>query len=151
MIVVVLVCCALLIISVYINWDKIKSTVIQGTDTISDLAPIRTDFETGTPADFYKDIPLEKNISLRESYTLNYGVDLGKQSTIVFESSNTVEQNYELYKEFFNKNQWALYTDQYNEKISSLYALKDGVELSITVVAGEEDKKTQVSVSALQK
>ncbi len=110
--------------------------------------PPRTDFGTKTPDDFPTNIPLESGIMMNQSYSLDYPGQ--KQLTAVFASKETVKKNYDLYRDFFQKEGWIVSNKYESGKLASLYALKDQNEMNVTVGASEANG-SEVSISVLKK
>lgn len=123
--------------------EKITTTTAQ--------EPKRTDFGTSKPDDFPTDIPVEKGVKVEQSYSLNYVGQ--KQLTIVFQSTKTVKENYSLYTDFLNKQNWSISNKYESAKISSLYGTKDSSDINITISenASGTSIKSQVSISVLKK
>ena len=115
--------------------------------------PEKTDFGTEMPTDFPSNIPVEKGAEVQQSYGLNY--DGQKQLSIVFLSAKTVEENFALYKDFLEKENWNIYNKYESPEISSLYGYgaKESNEINIAISENTSvaSTKSQVSISVLIK
>jgi hypothetical protein len=141
------------------------------TDTapVSSPEPTKTEFADRFPTDFPSDIPIEKDVKFTQSYSLDYPGQ--KQLSIVFPSTKTVKENYDLYKDFLEKQGWNISNKGENTNLSFLYATKENMEMNVTITdstmlppnvipsdadPSQEEKptpssKSQVSVSVLRK
>lgn len=126
------------------GWHKAPST---NTPVATD--PTRTEFGTKPPADFPTSIPLEQGADVTQSYSLGYTGK--KQLTIVFSSTKTVKQNYDLYADFLKNDGWDGVNTYESATVSSMYAKKQGKEMNVTISAGAPSatSKSQVSISVL--
>lgn len=113
--------------------------------------PQKTDFGTSVPTDFPTDIPIEKDAKIEQSYSLNYAGQ--KQLSIVFLSAKTVKENYSLYADFLEKQNWIISNKYESEKLSSLYGTKESNDINVTISenTSEDAVKSQVSISVLKK
>src|SRR3990167_221186 len=111
--------------------------------------PAKTDFGNKIPPDFIQEIPIEKKAKIEQSYSFDYSGQ--KQLTIVFESEKTIEQNRKIYSDFLANNQWSVVNNYFDKKIASLYGLKENKEINVTISFDELAKKTNVSISILEK
>jgi len=115
--------------------------------------PQKTEFGTEMPTDFPSNIPVEKGAEVQQSYGLNY--DSQKQLSIVFLSTKTVEENFALYKDFLEKQNWNIYNKYESPEISSLYGYgtKESNEINVTISENTSNAsaKSQVSISVLKK
>lgn len=126
-----------------------KNKIVTDTTT---QEPVKTDFGTSAPADFPTDIPIEKGAKVEQSYGLNYAGQ--KQLTIVFLSNKTVKENYILYSNFLEKQNWIISNKYESAKISSLYGVKENNDINVTIsesVATDATSKSNVSISILKK
>lgn len=122
----------------------------EGSATVSQ-EPAKTDFGTDVPADFPTNIPLEKGVTVEQSYSLNYVGQ--KQLTIVFLSAKTVKENYALYESFLAKEGWTVSNKYESSKLSSLYGTKESNEMNVTISekSSSAPVKSQVSISILKR
>ncbi len=124
------------------NISKVPAPVLEKTDVII-KEPQRTDFGTNVPTDFPTNIPIENGAKFEQSYSLNYVGQ--KQMTIVFDSAKTVKENYTLYTDFLEKQNWSIVNKYESDNVSSLYGTKWNNDMSITIT------RDQVSISVLKK
>jgi hypothetical protein len=113
--------------------------------------PQKIDFGTNVPTDFPTDIPLEKGVTVAQSYSLNYVGQ--KQLTIVFLSSKTVKENYSLYSDFLKKQNWNIVNNYESTTLSSLYETKASNDINVTISKNISTASTNslVSISVLKK
>lgn len=117
---------------------------------LASSSPQKTDFGTGTPADFPTDIPVEKDAKVQQSYGLNYAGQ--KQLTIVFSSIKTVKENYALYSGFLTNNNWTIVNKYESMNVTSLYCTKESSDINVTINGDTTTPmKSQVSISVLKK
>ena len=155
--VVVLIAIAFIYIYIYFNLSSLdQSPVINPpqevtTSVETTTEPKKTEFGTTVPEDFPTNIPLPEGVAMTQSYSLEYPDQ--KQLTAVFVSQATVKQNYDLYKNFLEKENWILTNTHESESISSLYGTKDNSDMNITITASETEPTTSsnVSISVLKK
>lgn len=114
--------------------------------------PQKTDFGAKAPTDFPTDIPIEKDAKVEQSYGLNY---IGqKQLTIVFLSRKTVKENYTLYSNFLEKQNWTISNKYESPRVSSIYGIKEGNDINVTISESaltDTTSKSNVSISILKK
>lgn len=129
---------------------KDSNPASQDTTVVSEETQ-KTDFGTETPADFPTNIPLEKGVTVEQSYSLNYVGQ--KQLTIVFLSAKTVKENYALYESFLAKEGWTVSNAYESSKLSSLYGTKESNEMNVTISekSSSAPVKSQVSISVLKR
>jgi hypothetical protein len=111
----------------------------------------KTDFGIKIPTDFPSDIPIEEGTEVEQSYSLNY--EGQKQLTMVFPSTKTVKENYTLYADFLEKQNWNVSNKYESMKVSSLYGTKESNDINVTISYESEvaSAKSQVSISILKK
>ncbi len=118
----------------------------------TDNVPQKIDFGVNTPTDFPGDIPIEKGSKVEQSYGLNYAGQ--EQLTIVFFSTKTVNENYTLYSNFLEKQNWTISNKYESPKVSSLYGVKEGNDINVTIsesLSAGITTKSSVSISILKK
>jgi len=134
----------------YIQKPSNPSPVPSGDAAAVSQEPTKTDFGTETPADFPTDIPIEKGVTVEQSYSLNYVGQ--KQLTIVFASTKNVKENYALYTDFLATNGWVVANTYESPKLSSLYGTKGSNDMNVTISEKRSSGvKSQVSISVLKK
>ncbi len=117
---------------------------------VSTPEPKRTDFGTKAPADFPTNIPVEQGAKITSGYSLEYPNQ--KQLTIVFSSTKTIKQNYDLYTEFLKRDSWTVSNVLESATISALFGKKWDNDINITISAGANATKgSQISISVLKK
>ncbi|MGB2580739.1 MAG: hypothetical protein WBC83_03515, partial [Minisyncoccia bacterium] len=110
----------------------------------------KTDFGSEIPSDFPTDIPIEEGAEVEQSYNLNYTGQ--NQLTIVFPSTKTVKENYALYSDFLEKQNWIVSNKYESEKLSSIYGTKESNDINVTIGENVTDvSKSLVSISILKK
>lgn len=115
----------------------------------------KKDFQNEIPATFLETIPLPDGISLEQTYELNYASSSVQQATVVFTSSKKVIENYTLYENFLEENEWWLpmYNKRAGIELSSLYANKydekKGVTYTINIVIREAEPRAGTSTSKI--
>jgi len=110
--------------------------------------PEKTDFFGSVPPDFPANIPLEEGAKVEQSYSLDYGAQ--KQLTYVFDSKKTSKENYSLYADFFESDDWGVLNTHEGETVSALYASKDNFDINVTI-SKSVSGNTQVSISVANK
>lgn len=133
------------------NLMHLDSLNKKNAHSIASTEPIKIDFGTSTPSDFPNDIPLENGAKVEQSFSLNYSKE--KQLTMVFLSTKTVKENYDTYSSLLKKQNWTISNKLESKKLSSLYGLKEGNEINVTISENTSTSsiKSQVSVSVLKK
>lgn len=84
----------------------------------------------------------------------NYEADISDgrhQATRVFESAKTVAQNYQLYLDFLTEDGWEAQNKSQAETVASLYAVKTGSELTVSITKNAVTGAVTVDLSALVK
>lgn len=120
-----------------------------GTEATNE--PQKTDFGTALPTDFPTDIPIEKGVTVEESYSLDYAGQ--KQLTITFLSAKTVKENYALYQSFLKSQKWTISNTYASTTLSSLYGTKGSNDINVTISknTSRTSIQSQVSISVLNK
>lgn len=102
------------------------------------------------PSGFPSDVPIEAGATIIQNYEADVS-DGRHQATRVFQSSKTVAQNYQLYLDFLTKNGWTVSNKSETETIASLYAVKAGSELTVSITKNSVTGVVTVDLSALVK
>lgn len=121
-------------------------------DSKTEASVQKTDFGKNIPADFPTDIPIEKGVKVEQSYGLNYAGQ--KQLTIVFPSDKTVKENYILYFSFLEKQNWTISNKYESSKVASLYGVKEGNDINVTISESaltDNTSKSNISISILKR
>ncbi len=127
-----------------------KKEITPSVTPVNIPEPKKTDFGTKAPTDFPTNIPIEQGTKVNQSYTLDYPGQ--KQLTIVFSSTKTIKQNYDLYSAFLKKDGWTVTNKYESATVSSLYGTKGNNEINITISTSTDTQaKSQVSISVLKK
>lgn len=147
----------LLLAVIYIAYKKNQTTA-----EIHQTPPVYTkkDFKNVIPNDFLQNIPLPKDVTLEQSYGLQYASKT--QSTIVFKSPKTVKENYTLYENFLLEKQEWWFSDKMKvqtQKLSSIYSHGVTHDINITITEITDQATTtsnkpllsQVSISLLKR
>jgi len=131
-------------------YKNLRTTSQTASSTVAQ-EPQKTDFGTSVSSDFPTDIPIEEGVQVDQSYGLNYVEQ--KQLTIVFLSTKTVEDNYALYADFLEKQNWNVVNKYESTKLSSFYATKESNDINVTISGNSlaTSTKSQVSISVLKK
>src|SRR3989344_8644152 len=139
-----------------ITFVMYKQSVKDVEQPIAEQTPIaqeevqKTDFGSELPSDFPTDIPTEEGVEVEQSYSLNY--EGQKQLTIVFPSTKTVKENYTLYADFLEKQNWIVSNKYESEKLSYIYGTKESNDINVTISHDSDgvSVKSQVSISVLK-
>lgn len=97
-----------------------------------DLPP-RTDSGTSTPPGFPKEWLLEPDLVIEEGYTLEYTAEGKQQLTVRYRSEQSVKQNFDGYKELLQKGAWIFVNEFESDSLSSIYGLRRGSEMNLTI------------------
>jgi hypothetical protein len=113
--------------------------------------PQRIEFDTNVPNDFPSNIPIEKGVTVEQSYGLTY--EGQKQLSIVFLSYKSVKDNYSLYIDFLSNQNWVISNKYESDKLSSIYSTKENNDINVTISenTSNDHMKSQVSISVLKK
>lgn len=103
-----------------------------------------------TPSGFPAEIPIEAGAAIVQNYEAEIS-DGRHQATRVFQSSKTVAENYELYLDFMNKDGWEVQSQSQAETVASLYGVKAGSELTVSITKNTVTGAVTVGLSALLK
>ena len=83
---------------------------------------------------FPQNIPLNSKEKIEQSYDANYPNATAKQSTIVFLSAQTPEQNFNFYKKWGQDNGYEIVNQTDGENLKSLYLRKNNEDINIAIV-----------------
>ena len=114
--------------------------------------PEKTDFGTSLPADFPANMPLEKGITVEQSYRLNY--EGQNQFSLVFLSDKSVAENYATYGTFLEKEKWNISNKYQSKNLASLYGSKESHDINVTIsehMQASSSAESKVSISVLKK
>jgi len=144
------------VILIAVTFVMYKQSVNNVAQPLAEQTPIaqeeaqKTDFGSKIPSDFPTDIPLEDGAEVEQSYSLNFTGQ--NQLTTGFSSTKTVKENYTLYADFLEKQQWNISNKYESEKLSSLYGAKESNDINITISENTATGlKSQVSINILKK
>ena len=137
-----------ILLSVFSYYKKHPTTIVS---KVEGKKYIKSEFKNSTPSDFIKEIPLPKDVSFEQSYGLQY--ESAKQLTVVFATTKTRKENFELYKNFLSNNKWTVKNNIESKSISSMYAVKENNDINITIsdLVNDKTNKSQVSISVLRR
>ena len=76
------------------------------------------------PEGFPADLPLNGKTKINRSYATTYPDSTAKQSTMVFESSKTLQQNYDFYTKWANDNGWQIINKADQDNLKFVYLRK---------------------------
>ncbi len=140
-----------IILSVYFySTTKKQASAPVVVAPVSSPEPKKTDFGNKAPDDFPSNIPVEQGAKITQGYSLEYPGQ--KQLTIVFSSTKTIKQNYDLYAAFLKKDGWTISNKYESANVSSLYGVKGNNDINVTISIGAgASVKSQVSISVLKK
>ena len=96
--------------------------------------PSKTELKNSTPSDLVGTVGLEKETdTYNESYTLDYGLGNGDQSTVVRSVAGEVEDQHSFYNALLKEEGWSIKRSHIDANISFLYATKEDREINITI------------------
>jgi hypothetical protein len=101
------------------------------------------------PNKFPADMPQEKGATVTQNYNVTT-TDGRFQATRVFETAKTLDDNYKLYKTYFQTNGWQLSTGQDTKDLKVLVASKNDLQAQVTINYNQVTKKTTVGVTVTQ-
>ena len=123
------------------NVDNTPETaVIENTPLVDGALP--------PPAGLPTDLPLETG-AVVESVTTNYPDLNARQLSVSYESSKTVEQKYNEYKDYMTTADYTVTEGDSSAPVRAVFGVKDNANLS--VVISSSDGKTLVQVAYLLK
>lgn len=128
-----------------------KTDSVLNTDTSKN--PTKTDLLDGIPNALSWIVSVDKNlVSVKDSYLLDYGVQ-GEQSTIIFESSQTMKANYSQYESLLVKEGWLILNARESLGVGILYAAKGVDIIHITISSQEESlgARSEVGINLFKK
>lgn len=115
-----------------------------GQDAPSDEVEITEEDPEENVADFPEGFPLEDGVSFDESFKYVPVDSNQQQSTLSYSSNLSLEENMEIFEEFFANNGFRIVNQINQENMAFYYGEKDGNSFSLIL----EDKDGKVSVSA---
>lgn len=103
------------------------------------------------PEQFPGEIPLEEGAKILQNYNAKTA-DSRLQATRVFETSQSLEANYDFYTKFFKDNGWMILTTLNQPKLKVLSAKKDHTTVQVTISenAVAKTKVVEISVTTSQ-
>lgn len=122
-------------------------TLTQDMDTTgkSSLEPERIDFGTDLPTGFPGDLPIEEGATLTQSYSLDYPEQ--RQLSIVFSSVETVEKNYDFYRDILARRGWNVVVTHEDKNASLLQGAKEESNIIISIDESTELPSIQSQVT----
>ncbi len=103
---------------------------------------------TSLPEFFPAEIPLENGAEITQNY--NAEKDGQMQATRKFISKKTLQENFDLYKSWMDKNSWQVVSSIDGEETKNLSAKKDGSSLSVNISVNSYSKKVTVNITYLK-
>jgi hypothetical protein len=106
---------------------------------------------TRLPEGFPREIPLETGSVVVQNYnatTTGSSNTVTTQSTRAFESKKSVEKNFQLYQDFFLKNDWLINTTNEGQGYKSLSAQKSGVTVRVHISQNSITNIVTVNITA---
>jgi hypothetical protein len=107
--------------------------------------PKKIDYGTTTPPGFSTSTPVEQGVTLSQSYMKEYKTQ--KQSSIVFSSQKTTIENFNIYEQFLQVENWKIIKTVKNEDKSILSAEKSG-DLFDIVILKSRSTSTQPTIKS---
>ena len=87
------------------------------------------------PVGFPKELSFNGKIRTIESYSEGYAQNPNlKQATTKFNSSKTMQENYDFYLKWAKDNEWGIINSPKQDNLSSLYAQKNQATLNIVII-----------------
>lgn len=113
--------------------STITASNTPGFTFVPDTTPPKTvDLGKTLPVNFITSIPIEKDVTLSQSYTKEYRDKV--QMSIVFPSKLTKEENYAIYEKYMKNNTWNYKVGTKTEKSLSLDGTKDTHYLNVLLM-----------------
>jgi hypothetical protein len=102
------------------------------------------------PEKFPLNIPIDKTAPVQSNYTAQASTG-GWQSTRTFTTTSSLDQNFALYKDYFDKDGWTIRASKNEADYKALLAIKDGVraQVIINTKAGDTTGTNMVQISIL--
>lgn len=101
------------------------------------------------PDKFPTNLPAEAGAKVTQNYT-STTPDGRFQATRTYETAKTLDENYSLYQDYFQKNGWQLQTGEDGKDIKLVSASKDGLKALVTITANQSTKVRVVDVTFTQ-
>ena len=104
------------------------------------------------PNNFPSNLPLESNVKITQNF-LAKGVDGRLQSTRVYESARTVNDNFVVFGQYLKQNNWNVQATNKTDTLSSLIAQKDFLKINVTIAKNSVSKinTVDITISELKK
>lgn len=119
----------------------------QSQELVVTSYPVET---TATPTLFPAGLPLEENVPILENYSATAS-DGRLQSTRIFETLKSLEENSAIYQEYFVTDGWTITAYKNEENYKALLAKKGGSSAQVVMNQDAEGIRTvQVSILAIQ-
>lgn len=111
----------------------------------------KIDFGTSIPIDFRSVIIAEKGTKIEQSYSLDFAGH--NQLTIVILSTKIIKENYALYADFFEKQNWVILRKYENSEMYSFYATKNGDNVNVEIIKNMSDASfpSKITVTLFKK
>lgn len=93
-----------------------------------------------TPAKFPAEVPIEKGAKILQNYNISDADSL--QATRVFETTKSLDENFNLYKEFFTKNGWTIINTLNQPQLKVISATKEDFHAQVTIAENAKKVKT---------
>jgi len=148
-IVVVLVAAAVYFLFIKGDGGLIGQKISQNARPKPSFEVTKTDVSPSEkPSGFPASVSIEKGATITQNYEADT-TDGRHQSTRVFESSKTVAQNYKIYMDSLSQNGWTIKNKLQTDNLASIFASKQGFDLSVTISKNSITGKVTVSLSAV--
>lgn len=120
--------------------EEVKTPVVAEV-----FVPKKTDYGTTTPPGFSTTTPIEKGVTLSQSYTKDY--KSGQQSSVVIPSKKTVLENVAIYEKFLKNEDWKIIKILKNEDKSSISAEKSGDLFDVVLIKSHSTSTLKTATS----
>lgn len=101
------------------------------------------------PEKFPADFPIEKDAVVEQNY--NSISDVGNfQSTRSYRSAQSLEQNEKIFNDYFKKAGWKISATHKDTNVVAISAIKDSLNMIITINNVVEDKSVNVNITVVQ-
>ena|SRR3989344_5798696 len=138
-----------LLLALVVFWQKPKSGQPEA-DNRSNVEIVKKDLVPNeTPAGFPVETPIEEGAVIVQNYEAD-APDGRHQATRVFISTKTVSQNYQIYSQFLSQNGWEISSQSQEKNHATLFAAKDGTNLSISISKNTITGVVTVDLSAVR-
>ncbi len=135
-----------------VNKNEIIPQVVENPVIIGVVKEIKkTDFGTSVPSDFSSVIITDKGTKIDQSYSLDFAGH--NQLTIVVLSTKIIKENYTLYADFFEKQNWVILRKYENSEMYSFYATKNGDNVNVEIIKNMSDASfpSKITVTLFKK